>query len=525
MNQPLIGDEVIFLESAKGILKTGKPIFDHGVLRPNFQGLWHPPLYSYVLSLFMLLFGESIYSLRAVSALFNFFTAILVFLITKEILKKNENKEFWALFATALYSLNPLTIQSSILMDIDGGILNFTIYLFLYFFIKNKRFYYLIPSLVFIFLAKESGPVIIFISLILFYLITSDYKKIFKIAFLFIFSGIIFASLFWIYCNLFNLDFMMPFKHNFGKGTQSINLDTIAGSLWSLKSFVYFAIPFFVLLFFFLFICFVIINYKSLNFLNSTKKNVLFLGIFSIITIAFFVYYGVTSWGFPKYYITALPAMSIFISYLFSYSNLKIKTYWKFFVLIILLLIYFGFFILNPLFPEFDSSVGDTSFLNAGKLVANTFILYAIIPIIISFFVLQINSKKRYIKNILLVLIFLTFFMFFYLNIINAFADYSTHNKYGDKGVLDVVEYLNKKNIPPSKIATYLHLGYYLGMSEFNDIAMSYYSNEDFKKNIINNEQIEYMVIWIRDIKRIGLNMGYFKLEKKIGTYYIFKKR
>jgi len=524
VNQPLIGDEIVFLESAKGVLKTGRPIFDYSVFKPNFQGLWHPPLYIHLLSLFMLLFGDSIYSLRAVSIIFNFLTIILVFFITREILRDRENGELWALFAVAIYALNPLTIQNSVIIDIDGGILNFAIYLFLYFLIKNKSFYYLVPSLVLVFLAKESGPFVIFGSLFLFYLVTLNFKKLIKTVLLFFSSGVVFVSLFWIYCNLLSLDFTMMFKHNFGKGFQSLNLDTLARSLWSLKVFIYFAVPFFVLLFFFLFFCFIFLNYKSLKFMGAGKKKILLLGIFATITIGFFGYFGATSWGFPKYYITALPAMSVFIASLFSYSKIKIRRYGRFFILMILLGVYFSFFVSNPLFAEFDSNVHNADFLNAGKLVAKSFVLYAIIPFIISFFVLWINSREEVVSKILQALVFLTFFVYFYLNIINASADYSTYNRYGDKGILEVVRYFEENDIFAGKIATYPHLGSYLEMAEYYDITWDYYSVDDFKKNIVDNEKIEYVVVWTRDIERIGENMDYFVLEKEIGSYFVFRK-
>jgi len=538
MNQPFHGDEVVFVESAKGILKTGKPVFDYSAFKPNFIGLWHSPLYAYILSVFIFIFGESIYSVRAVSALFNIFTIVLVYLITRKVLEKNKNNENWALLTTFIYALNPLTVQSSVIIDIDGGILNFAVYLFLYLFIKNKNFYYLIPSLLFVFLAKENVYFILFLVFFVYCILTFEWKKIPKIIFLFLIAGVLFVTFFWIYCSFLGLDFSMPFKHNFsGFGDIKIirsDLTSWAISAWSFKTFFYFAVPFFVILFF----IFTFSFYYSLTknkYLDSEQKPILLLNVLSIISILVFFYLGVSCWGFPKYYIIALPGMSIFLVYMLSQEKIlrsmsdfpiKNKNFLFCVVLIALfdiLLVYFQLFVQNPLIPEFDSAAVNTNIFYAIKLISYTFVLYTVVPFFICFFILCLFKFKR---KVLVSLIFLTFFMFLYLNLTHAFANYSTYSKYGDKGILEVVNYFNSRKIPPNEITTHMHLGKYLGISDYYEITFAYNNEKDFKEKIIDNKNIKYLVIWERDIGRIGKkNMGYFYLKRKIGSYYIFKKR
>lgn len=102
---------------------------------------------------------------------------------------------------------------------------------------------------------------------------------------------------------------------------------------------------------------------------------------------------------------------------------------------------------------------------------------------------------------------------------------YSTYNKYGDTGVLDVVNYVEQQDIPVGEIATYVHLGSYLGMSDYTDISFIYDDSVKFKKEIIENKKIEYIIVWEKDAERIGKDMSYFELEKQIGSYYVFKKK
>ena len=114
--------------------------------------------------------------------------------------------------------------------------------------------------------------------------------------------------------------------------------------------------------------------------------------------------------------------------------------------------------------------------------------------------------------------------MFLYLNLIHVAVDYSTYYKYGDKGVLEVVDYLKNKNISASQIASYPHIGSYMGMADYYEINAIYRSPDKFTETIVENKEVTHIIIWERDIGRIGENMQHFNLETKIGTYYIYRK-
>ena len=137
-------------------------------------------------------------------------------------------------------------------------------------------------------------------------------------------------------------------------------------------------------------------------------------------------------------------------------------------------------------------------------------------------FLFKIKNIKM---NLALSLLFLTIFYYIYLNSLHLVADYSTYAKYGDKNQLEVVEYFKNKGIPTHQIATNVNLGYYLGISNYFEIVLIYDSPDLFKEKVVENKDINYLAIWERDIGRIGENMKYFELEKKVGTYYIFKRK
>ena len=98
MNQPYLGDEALFIKAAKGVAKTGSPIFNQSATLPNIQALWNPPTYVYILGAFISIFGDNVYSVRGVSAIFNLLVVILVYIISLEILKDNKDKKKWIFF-------------------------------------------------------------------------------------------------------------------------------------------------------------------------------------------------------------------------------------------------------------------------------------------------------------------------------------------------------------------------------------------------------------------------------------------
>ena len=531
MNQPYHGDEVLHQVTANAIIKTGKPVIDYGSNNPNFEALWHIPLFIYSIVISILLFGDNIYSVRAIAAIFNLLTVVLVYFITKEILKDNENKENWALFAAFIYAFNPLTIQSSILVDIDGGLLNFSAYLFLYLFIKKKSLYYLIPSLGFVFISKEIGPVILFLNFILFYIITFNWRDMVKILVLFFFGGLFYLIVWKIFSSILDLNFLTPIKHNFGGGSSvEISLFHIMRSIWEFKNFFYFSVPFFVILFLVLTIVFYYKIIKNKEYLKQTDtKNALLFNILALLIFILYLYFGGSAWGFPKYQILALPAMSIFIAYILSKTNYiqYIFESWKskkiyYIVLGILVIIYFLFFIGDPLIPEIDTSPGNVNVSQTILLVIKSFTLYISLPIFLCLFVFYLIGLKQ---KFFITLVFLSLLIIFYINIMHVVVDYSTYNKYGDVGVFEVVDYVHKNNIPAESIATHVHIGSYLGMAKYFEITFVYNDDNRFKKEIIENDDIEYIIIWKRDISRIGENIEFFKLEKQVGSYYVFKKK
>ncbi|KKT25431.1 glycosyltransferase family 39 protein [Candidatus Pacearchaeota archaeon] len=533
-NQPFQGDEVVFPECAKQVIETGKPIINHSIYRPNFECLWHPPLYIYLLSANISIFGDNNYSIRAVQGFFSLLSIILVFFITKNIFKEKDFKDEASLLAAFLYALSPLLIQGSIVTDIDGGLLNFVTLLFLFFFVRNSSFYVLVPSLLLVFWSKFSSPVILFVGIMAYYIVNKEWKKSAKIISLFVITAILFMITFWIYSSSFDLDFFGPTGNVFSKERVSSNRFTYLGfvkSAWALKSFSYFVIPFFVLLFLLLSFYF----YKDLiskKDWDKTERKLLIFNLISLSGIAMFTYLGASAWGFPKHFHAALAPMFIFTVGALFLKKKEILTFFEnkrniilIAILFVILAFYVLIFITDPLMPEFDATAKAADLGYAIVSILKTFTLYVLIPLIIASIVFYFVKGYSKTDKILILLLLLVIFFSIYINILHASTSHSSYYRYGDTGVLETVNYIKQNNIDSRQVATYGNIGYYFGMSNYYDIIFVYLDENTFKEKVIENNDIRYIIIFQRDIDRIGEdNMAKFKFTKQIGSYLIYEK-
>ncbi len=512
-------DEVEFIKASKSILETGKPIYQADLINNNFQGLWHPPLYITILAIPQYFFGENPIALRSVAIIFEVLTIILIFLITSELVKKR--KLFWATIASLLYILNPLAIQSSIILDIDGSILNLFMTLFVYFYIKNKNYWYLIPSLLLVFWSKFSGTVILCSSVVLYAILTKNLKKFKQIIIVILSSLFLFLLTFWIYTKYYNLDFIKPFKQN-SLLSSLINITSgsftnISKSFWSVKMFFYFAIPFFIVLFLYLLYLFI------KNRIYKTDKNLILIALIPIISIIIFFIAGSSTWNFPKYYIIAIPYIAIFIAFMLSKIEIKLEKAYLLLIASLLTIFYFFIILGDPLIPEVRIFANKQYLMMAIPKILMRFLLYVLIPLII-FYLITIKLKIK--NKAMIILLFLTFTTFFYIDITQATADYSTHNLYGTSGSKETIQYFKTNQILSNQTAVYAHLGYYLGYNDYYDISQIYPDKEKVKKYLFEEKNIQYIAILEKDFDRIGKEelSQYYKEEKVIGDYHILKR-
>jgi hypothetical protein len=129
-DRPFLFDETNFMFQARAIAETGIPHANMGymgdrgrVTTREYYGLWHPPLYLYLLGLDVKLFGPDEASVRLPGIALMLGTALLVYGLGHTLAGGGARGRACGLLATALFLASPLVVQSAVVIDIDGTLL------------------------------------------------------------------------------------------------------------------------------------------------------------------------------------------------------------------------------------------------------------------------------------------------------------------------------------------------------------------------------------------------------------------
>ena len=105
-------DEVSWGYNAYSILKTGMD--EYGKIMPlSFQafGDFKQPIYVYLTSISIAIFGLSAFSVRFASAFLGVLTIPLVFFLTRELFRKHDKVDAVSLFAMLFFAISPWSNQ------------------------------------------------------------------------------------------------------------------------------------------------------------------------------------------------------------------------------------------------------------------------------------------------------------------------------------------------------------------------------------------------------------------------------
>ena len=129
IQRPLMYDEVNFSFAAEAVARIGIPFANAGFMSDRYDfsqreqwALWHPPLYLYTLGLAYKLLGVTELVGRSLGVVCTVLSALLVGYIGRRIAAPFV-ANLTGLVAFALFLLSPLTVQSALILDIDGTVL------------------------------------------------------------------------------------------------------------------------------------------------------------------------------------------------------------------------------------------------------------------------------------------------------------------------------------------------------------------------------------------------------------------
>jgi hypothetical protein len=119
--KPLLLDNMDFPAVAAATAQSGKPIYYRGEENPLHSGLYHPPLYIYLLAGWFRLFGSGPAQARMFGALCALLQGWLVLRLLGRLCGEERVRRWHWLF-WLFFLLNPYTLQTSSIPDIDSSI-------------------------------------------------------------------------------------------------------------------------------------------------------------------------------------------------------------------------------------------------------------------------------------------------------------------------------------------------------------------------------------------------------------------
>jgi hypothetical protein len=316
--RPFITDEFDFVRTGQAIESKGLPVFYQGENAPLFIGLWHPPLYVTTLGLFFRLFNGAPQSAQIVGIICFLLNLILIYFICNELFSQEKRRHFITSLALFLYSLNPMVIKGSLLIDIDNTILTPLMIFFLFIFIRMEKKKAgldgdILLGLLFGGILWAKLHSLFLIPAIVFYqLFNRNYKRAVTQGLIVTLVGWgFFLGSWWIYSQVSQLPFSTPFIHNFGtlfgsSASFGNPLSKILFMLGMLRNVILWASPF-------LFLLLALFCIKSIKgyFIDKRLSFLDFLFLYGVLIIIGYTIVGVGTAGFPRYYTPIMPALSI----------------------------------------------------------------------------------------------------------------------------------------------------------------------------------------------------------------------
>lgn len=520
-------DELDFPIVAKATSESLKPIYYRGEGNEEHLGLYHPPLYIYMLGAHIKAFGFSENTVRSFGLVCTLITALLTAILGSRV-SLSRSWVFLPIFV-ALYLSNPYTIANTTLPDIDQSILPPLMVLYLIYLFDNKRDRFLVTVFFILLWSKLTTPLaLIPFSILYWYFqgksISGAVLRGFRV---FGIGALVFLLSYWVYCELTNLPFSYTFGfllHSFSKGSGASEIANVLNKIIQNYSYSIGFVAWITYPFAFLFLVSLILNIYKYRSDADTEK-VLALGLLTLFVTVFYCgliapFGGFFKYPFPVFELACL-VVSLTVSPFIQIGN-RVNLYAIGFgclsaiVTLVLVIRYLG-----------DHRVVANFIETAFVVNIAPFAIVFIVAVIFSF--LSRNAAAIFLSIMLGCVIGLGVGVSRY----QAVSVYPTKYNYGQLGFDDTVAYL-KQNINPGEVVWAMKdIGYYSGNRYIE--SYSYYFDKDVRQKIIqlSETNVRYFIA-TRDVGEDRLDAYPMvlealetccSLEKKFGNYYVYRKR
>ncbi len=210
-NEPIMGDEVCFFIAAREV--------SDGSMRGSSYGLWHPPLYVHLLALLEKTVGLDAFTARIPGLVFFVVSLVLIYLLCLQLCRDLPFRRQVGWAACALYALNPFSVRGSLLVDIDGTVLNVLLLAMMVAFSRRPaqgmglraRIGFSVFCAVVLW-AKFPGPLLFFGAMVLYSLVRREFIQARVWASIFAGGVVLFLLSWYGYCLVFERDFAAVFN-------------------------------------------------------------------------------------------------------------------------------------------------------------------------------------------------------------------------------------------------------------------------------------------------------------------------
>lgn len=520
-------DELDFPIVAKATSEKLKPIYYRGEGHEEHLGLYHPPLYIYMLGAHIKIFGFSENTVRSFGLFCTLITTLLTAILGSRISQLNP-RLFIPIFV-ALYLSSPYTIANTTLPDIDQSILPPLFVLYLIFLFENKRDQILLVAFTVLLWTKLTTPLaLIPFSLIYWYFQKQSISEIVSRG-IRVFGGALLAFIisYSIYCELFDLPFFYTFDflfHSFSKGSGATDFSQVVDRIFQNFGYSVGFLAWITYPFVFLFGISFVFNISKLK-IDPNAPKILGLSCLTLFVTVFYCGLIAPFGGFFKYPFPVFELACLVIS-LTAVSCMRIDLRVNYYL--VALIFISGFYLLFiQIQNSFDHKMIADFFEK--KLLVDMVSFFLVLGITVLFLILSRRFSAIFVALMLGSIIGLGLGV----SRTHSISPYPTKYNYGQLGFDDTVAYLKQRLQPDETIWSMKDIGFYTGDRYIE--SYSYYFDSEVEKKILSlaKKNIRYFVA----TKQIGedqldayplvlasLEKCCF-LDKVFGNYYIYRKK
>jgi 4-amino-4-deoxy-L-arabinose transferase-like glycosyltransferase len=537
MSKPLITDEVESVKVAIALNQTGKPVIKVGSDKEVM--FHHSRIYHYLLAGVFRLLGNSEWQARLIGVFCYLINGLLVWGITREL--ESANNAGWApLWATLFYLISPLAVQGSVLVDIETTVLTTGTMGFLYYVVatlaRPKPFRSFITGLLWgaCLMIKAStalllGPLAIWVQ----YWRKRTQRPLMDVIQIIAIGLGVYLVFTFIYSTSHELNPLAPLLHKWsrilsGLGGEDANI-LISWTKRSLRLFMWLT-PWALIIYL------IAVRDSMRNLIHHKKVDgTSLLMVYTLIVLVGYIIIKGSGYGFPRYHLPMLPAMSVLIGLQVARVHLIPRQATLTLICVLLLGLYFG--LLNTDFFYQVYTFGERMVLNpeghdaAAVQLFQTTLLY-IIPFLFALAVIAAIGLRRrllWIVTATVVSLPLALSQIY----IQKNRSYSTNYLYGESGHRDTAAYLagivgpNELIICPTDIAHYIgREQLYLSASKVftkNRIALAV---DDPRIRVIAfRDGFWNHVVFGRLLKELRPILDHSFENQRIGSFFIYVRK